>query len=115
VSQNISITHRSFLALAIPFVFSMLTQPLLGAVDTAVIGRLDDPAYIGGVAIGAVIFNTMYWLVGFLRIGTSGFSAQSLGNPDDDERYMAYFRPMLIALGISLFFLLLKTPFWQPP
>lgn len=58
--------YKEYLSLAIPFVISTVTQPLLGAVDTAVIGRLDNPAYVGGVAIGTVIFNTMYWLFGFL-------------------------------------------------
>ena len=108
-----SISHRSYLALAIPFTLSTLTQPLLGAVDTAVIGRLDDASYIGGVAIGSVIFNTIYWLVGFLRVSTSSFSAQSLGSSDEKDRYYAYFRPLFIALGISLLVLLLQYPIKQ--
>ena len=52
------ITHRTYLAVALPFIISTVTQPLLGAVDTAVVGRLGDASYIGGVAIGTVIFNT---------------------------------------------------------
>ena len=71
------ISHRSYLAIAVPFIVSTVTQPLLGAVDTAVVGRLESASYIGGVPIGTVIFNTLYWLFGFLRVGTSGFSAQS--------------------------------------
>ncbi|GAA3331012.1 hypothetical protein GCM10020331_085830 [Ectobacillus funiculus] len=57
--------HRSYLALAIPLTISTITTPLLGVVDMAVVGQLPDPAYIGGVAVGTIIFNTMYWLFGF--------------------------------------------------
>jgi MATE family multidrug resistance protein len=108
-----SINHRNYLALAIPFTVSNITQPLLGAVDTAVIGRLDDPAFIGGVALGTVVFNTMYWLFGFLRVSTSGFSAQSLGSNDEQYQYFAYFRPLLFAVAISLALLLLQIPIKQ--
>ncbi|SHK17035.1 multidrug resistance protein, MATE family [Geosporobacter subterraneus DSM 17957] len=100
--------YKEYLALAIPFIISTVTQPLLGAVDTAVIGRLDHPSYIGGVAIGAVIFNTLYWLFGFLRVSTSGFSAQSLGSQQEEDRYYAYFRPVLIALIVSSIFIALQ-------
>ena len=90
--------------------FQRLRQPLLGAVDTAVIGRLDNPAYVGGVAIGTVIFNTMYWLFGFLRVSTSGFSAQALGSQSEKDSYLAYFRPVLVALVVSALFLLFQKP-----
>jgi MATE family multidrug resistance protein len=56
---------------------SNVSTPLLGAVDTAVMGHLPDPAYIGGVAIGAVLFNFLFWGFGFLRMGTTGFTAQA--------------------------------------
>lgn len=102
--------YKEYLSIAIPFVISTVTQPLLGAVDTAVIGRLDNPSYLGGVAIGTVIFNTMYWLFGFLRVSTSGFSAQSLGTGRDQDCYFAYFRPVIIALGISFLFLICQKP-----
>lgn len=105
-----SITHRHYLSLAIPFTVSTITQPLLGAVDTAVVGRLDDASYIGGVAIGTVIFNTIYWLFGFLRVATSGFSSQSLGSGKERDGYDAYFRPLMIAMAISGTFLLLQHP-----
>ncbi|GAA3330162.1 hypothetical protein GCM10020331_081600 [Ectobacillus funiculus] len=61
--------HRSYLMLAIPLIISTITTPLLGAVDTAVVGQLPDPAYIGAVAVGTIIFfNTMYWLFGFYEL-----------------------------------------------
>lgn len=103
-------TNKEYLALAIPFVISTVTQPLLGAVDTAVIGRLEDPAYIGGIAVGAVIFNTLYWLFGFLRVSTSGFSAQSLGSKGEEAAYLSYFRPILISIIISICLLAFQIP-----
>lgn len=99
------ISFKEYLYLAIPFVLSTLTQPLLGAVDTAVLGHLDDSSLMGGVAIGAVIFNTLYWLFGFLRVSTSGFSAQALGS-GGDESLFAYCRPFAIALFVGVVFVL---------
>ncbi|MFV0563775.1 MATE family efflux transporter [Malaciobacter mytili] len=104
------ITYKEYLAIAIPFVISTVTQPLLGAVDTAVLGRLDDAAFMGGVAIGAVIFNTLYWLLGFLRVSTSGFAAQSLGTQCNKDSLYALLRPAIIAVVLSLLFILLQTP-----
>lgn len=105
-----AINHKSYLGLAIPFMISTVTHPLLGAVDTAVVGRLGSPTFIGGVAIGSVIFNTLYWLFGFLRVSTSGFSAQSLGSGNPDDSYFAYLRPVAIAVVISFLFVLLQQP-----
>ncbi|MGH2317889.1 MATE family efflux transporter [Planococcus sp. SE5232] len=102
--------HRTYLALAIPLTLSTITTPLLGAVDTAVVGQLPDPAFIGGVAIGAVIFNTLYWLFGFLRIGTSGFAAQANGANDSLLGTLALIRPLIIALVVGLSFFLLQKP-----
>lgn len=104
------ISYKEYLAIAIPFVISTVTQPLLGAVDTAVLGRLDDASFMAGVAIGAVIFNTLYWLLGFLRVSTSGFAAQSLGTKSEKDMLYSLLRPVLIAIALSLFFLLFQTP-----
>ncbi|GKU80665.1 MATE family efflux transporter [Niallia sp. NCCP-28] len=101
-------THKYYLSLAIPLIISTITVPLLGAVDTAVVGRIPNPAYIGGVAVGTVIFNTMYWLFGFLRVSTSGFAAQANGAEDDLKSAMALFRPMVIALLVGLLFILFQ-------
>lgn len=102
--------HRTYLALAIPLTISTVTTPLLGAVDTAVVGQLPNPAYIGGVAIGTVIFNTLYWLFGFLRIGTSGFAAQAHGANDRLLGTLALIRPLIIALAVGIGFFLLQKP-----
>ena len=71
--------HRRVWRLAGPIVLSNLSVPLLGAVDTAVVGHMPDPAYVGAVAVGATIFNFLYWGFGFLRMGTTGFAAQAYG------------------------------------
>ncbi len=97
----------------LPFVFSTMTQPLLSAVDTAVMGRLSDPSYIAGVAVGAVIFNTIYWLLGFLRVGSTGFSAQASVEGGEEALYKALLLPGVMALGLSLVILLLQWPIFE--
>lgn len=72
IQTYVTITKREYLTLAIPLIISGISTTILGAVDTAVVGRMPDPSLIGGVAVGALIFNTMYWLLGFLRVSTSG-------------------------------------------
>lgn len=106
-------SHKEYLLLAIPLVISGISTPLLGAVDTAVVGRMPDPVSIGGVAIGAVIFNTMYWLLGFLRVSTSGFTSQAEGLKDQREMLLTFFRPMIIALLFGFLFLVLQAPILQ--
>jgi multidrug resistance protein, MATE family len=106
-------SHKEYLHLAIPLVISGISTPLLGAVDTAVVGRLPDPASIGGVAIGAVIFNTMYWLLGFLRVSTSGFTSQTEGLKDQKEVLLSFFRPMMMAALFGVLFLLFQVPILQ--
>lgn len=101
--------HKEYLAIAIPFMLATVTQPLLGAMDTAIIGRLEEASYIAGVAIGSTIFSTIYWLFGFLRVSTSAFSAQSLGKQKENDSYNAYFRPLFIALLISCIFIVLQV------
>lgn len=106
-------SHKEYLHLAIPLVISGISTPLIGAVDTAVVGRLPDPASIGGVAIGAVIFNTMYWLLGFLRVSTSGFTSQAEGLKDQKEVLLSFFRPMTMAVLFGVLFLLFQVPILQ--
>ena len=71
--------NKKILALAIPNILTNLSMPLLGIVDTALMGRLDNIAYLGAIAIGSMIFNFVYWLFGFLRMGTTGLAAQAAG------------------------------------
>ena len=74
-----AVSNRRVLAIALPIVLSNATVPLLGAVDTGVIGQLGQAAPIGAVGIGAVILSSIYWVFGFLRMGTSGLVAQAHG------------------------------------
>lgn len=72
------LTDREYLGLTVPFMLSTMTQPLMGAVNTAVMGQLPDPKYIAAVSLGAILFNNLYWLFGFLRVSTTGYAAQAL-------------------------------------
>ncbi|MGH6896380.1 MAG: MATE family efflux transporter [Geminicoccaceae bacterium] len=87
--------------LAWPLILSNLTVPLLGIVDTAVVGHLPQPHYLGAVAIGALVFNVLYFVFGFLRMGTTGLTAQAFGRADGDELRAGLLRPLLIAVLIA--------------
>lgn len=102
--------HRAYLTLAIPLTISTMTTPLLGAVDTAVVGQLSAPAYIGGVAVGTLIFNTLYWLFGFLRVSTSAFAAQANGASNPNQGVLALCRPFLLAVTVGILFISLQWP-----
>lgn len=88
---------RRVWALAWPLILSNLTVPLVGAADTAVIGHLDDPAFIGGVALGTLLFNYVYWGFGFLRMGTTGLASQAVGADDQDEVRAVLARALVLA------------------
>jgi MATE family multidrug resistance protein len=102
--------HRRVWRLAAPIILSNLSIPLLGAVDTAVMGHLSSPAYIGGVAIGALIFSYVYWGFGFLRMGTTGLVAQAYGAGDVVEVRAILARAWLLAAGLAAALLLLQKP-----
>ncbi len=102
--------HRRVWVLAGPIMLSGLTTPLLGAVDTAVVGQLPDAAYIGAVAIGGIVFSFLFWGFGFLRMGTTGFTAQAFGAGDRDELRATLGRPLVLALGLGALLIALQTP-----
>lgn len=102
--------NRRMWRLAGPIILANLTTPLLGAVDTAVVGHLPDPSFIGGVAVGSVIFSFLYWGFGFLRMGTTGFTAQAHGAGDEAELRACLLRPLVLALGFGCLVLLLQVP-----
>ena len=107
------LTNKQYIGVALPFMFSTVTQPLMGAVNTAVMGQLPDPAYIAGVSLGAILFNTIYWLFGFLRVSTSGYAAQALGTGLWEDRVMSFFRPLVMALAVSAVILIFQRPILQ--
>ena len=78
-AQPRAVTHTRVLAIALPSVLSNVTIPILGAVDTAVVGQMEQAAPIGAVGIGAIVISAFYWVFGFLRMGTTGLAAQATG------------------------------------
>lgn len=104
------IGHGAVLAIAIPIILANVTTPLIGLVDTAVLGQLSDPHYIGGVAIGTMIFNLLYWTFGFLRMGTTGLTAQAEGGGDGSEIGATLIRALLIAFAAGVALIILQLP-----
>ncbi len=102
--------NKKILNLAIPNIISNISIPMLGIVDMALMGRMESNAYIGAIALGSLIFNFIYWSLGFLRMGTSGFTAQARGRRDLPETILVFSRAALIAIIISLLLLLLQGP-----
>ena len=102
------ITHRRILAIALPIVLSNATVPLLGVVDTGVIGQLGDPVPIGAVGIGAVIISAVYWIFGFLRMGTTGMTSQALGAEDQGEADALLSRALIIGFGAGAAIIVLQ-------
>jgi len=102
------ITHRRVLAIALPIVLSNATVPILGAVDVGVVGQMGQAAPIGAVGIGAVILASVYWIFGFLRMGTSGLVAQAYGAGDVVESGAVLGRALLIGLVAGAGFILLQ-------
>lgn len=104
------LTDKEYLGLTVPFMLSTMTQPLMGAVNTAVMGQLPDPKYIAAVSLGAILFNNLYWLFGFLRVSTTGYAAQAFGAADKRLGLLAFFKPLVLALLISFFCIVLQNP-----
>lgn len=114
------ITHRRILKIALPVVLSNATVPILGAVDVGVVGQLGEAVPIGAVAMGAIILSTIYWIFGFLRMGTAGLVGQAAGAGDDAEVSAFLTRALLIAGAGGLALILLQPlifagAFWLSP
>jgi MATE family multidrug resistance protein len=107
------LTHGTVLAVAVPIMLANVSEPLIGVVNTAVIGRLGDPALMGGVAIGGVIFGFLFWGFGFLRLSTSGMSAQATGASDDAALAALIYRSLIIAFVIGIG-ILVAAPLLKP-
>jgi MATE family multidrug resistance protein len=105
-----SITRRSVLRQAWPLILANCSVPLLGLVDTAVVGNLGTLYDLGAIALGALIFSFVYWGFGFLRMGTTGFIAQAAGSGDGAEVRAVLIRSLLLALGIGVVITALQVP-----
>src|SRR5260370_21430281 len=104
------VTHARVFAIAGPAMLANLTTPLLGLVATAAIGRLGQAHLIGGVALAAIVFDGIYWLFGFLRMGTVALTAQALGAGDVAEQRAVLSRALLLAAIIGVALGVLQVP-----
>ena len=107
--QEAPITHRRVLAIALPIVVSNATVPILGIVDTGVVGQLGAAAPIGAVGIGATILTALYWVFGFLRMGTTGLVGQAAGRGDAAEVSALLTRALMIAAAGGLVLIALQS------
>ncbi|NJQ21436.1 MATE family efflux transporter DinF [Pantoea sp. LS15] len=103
-------SDKALWRLALPMIFSNITVPLLGLVDTAVIGHLDSPVYLGGVAIGATATSFLFMLLLFLRMSTTGLTAQAYGARDPLRLARALVQPLILALGAGALIVVLRSP-----
>ena len=103
-------TDRQILHIALPSIVSNITVPLLGLIDVSIVGHLGAASYIGAIAVGGMLFNMIYWLFGFLRMGTGGLTAQAYGRHDLQEVTRILLRSLSISLLLSLALLLLQYP-----
>lgn len=102
--------HKQILQIALPSIISNITVPLLGLVDLAIVGHLGSPSYIGAIAIGGTIFNMIYWIFAFLRMGTSGMTSQAYGAQNNEEVNNLLYRSLSSSFIIAFFVILFKNP-----
>lgn len=102
--------NKRILGLAVPSIISNITVPLLGLVDVSIVGHLGSATYIGAIAVGGMLFSMIYWIFGFLRMGTSGLTAQAYGRRDLAEVILLFVRSVGIAFGLALLLILLQCP-----
>lgn len=101
---------RQILHIALPSIVSNITVPLLGLIDVAIVGHIGNAVYIGAIAVGSMIFNLIYWIFGFLRMGTSGMTSQALGRRDMPEVTRLLIRSLAVAGTVALCILTLQEP-----
>lgn len=104
--------HKKILRLAVPNILSNISVPLLGIVDIALVGRLSED-HIGAVGLGGIIFSFLYWNFGFLRIGTTGITAQAYGAGDENLMRLTLWRSLILGTGVAIILILSQTPLLQ--
>lgn len=102
--------NRQILHIAIPSIISNITVPLLGLVDVTIVGHLGSASYIGAIAVGGMLFNMIYWIFGFLRMGTGGLTAQAYGQHNTQEGTRILLRSLSVSLLLALVLLVLQYP-----
>lgn len=102
--------NRQILKIALPAIVSNITVPLLGLVDVSIVGHLGAAAYIGAIAVGGMMFNVIYWVFGFLRMGTSGMTSQAFGRRDLCESARMLVRSLCVAFAVAAVLIALQEP-----
>ncbi len=102
--------NRAILSISIPAIVTNITTPLLGLMDVAIVGHMGSPVFIAAIAVGGNMFNMLYWLFGFLRMGTSGITSQRFGAKDDIGATSTLYRALIIGVAVGLSMILLSRP-----
>lgn len=110
LNYKLNIRDKQILNIALPSIISNITVPLLGLVDVAITGHLGSAAYIGAIAVGGMLFNIIYWMFAFLRMGTSGMTSQAFGARNFSEVVSVLLRAVFVAVVISAVMLCLQVP-----
>lgn len=110
IAQTPNIINKRILQIAVPSIISNITVPLLGLIDVTIVGHLGAAAYIGAIAVGGMLFNIIYWIFGFLRMGTSGMTSQAYGKHDLDEVARLLLRSIGVGLLIAIILVTLQYP-----
>lgn len=97
--------NREILAIALPAIISNITLPVLSLVDVAITGHIGDAIYIGAIALGGTVFNMLYWLFNFLRMGTTGLTAQAYGSGDTNSTSILFYRSIVVGVIVGLLLL----------
>jgi multidrug resistance protein, MATE family len=111
--DRLGVSHASVLRVAVPIMLSNVSEPMIGVVNTAVMGRLPEPFYIGAVAVGALVFSFLFWGFGFLRLSTGGMAAQATGAGDHTTLALVFWRSATLVLAIGLL-LVIAGPWLGP-
>lgn len=102
--------RKEILAIALPAIVSNITTPILGLVDVAIAGHIGSAVYLAAIALGGTVFNMLYWLFNFLRMGTSGLTAQAYGSDDRDRCGLVFYRSLIVAVAVAVLILALSHP-----
>ena len=110
IARPFEVTHRDVWRIALPATLAFITEPLVGLVDITVIGRLGDTALLGGLVLGALVFDVVFSLVFFLRLGTAGLTAQAVGAADPREGLVHLMRASLVAIALGIVLIAATQP-----
>jgi len=104
--------NNKILSLALPFLAANISIPLLGLVDTAVLGHLESEKYLGAIALGGMVFSFLFWGFGFLKMGTTGFTSQACGEQNKTKISLVLSRGVVVAFTLGVIFIVFRKPIW---